>query len=105
VVNESADLFEPRSGHRQAMSEDDLIVVLGGRLQRLVERHRATQRAVSELRDALAARDRRIAELDAKLASAERARGGLVGRIDALLADVEKLMQAADEGASDARAR
>jgi hypothetical protein len=80
--------------------------VLGSRLQRLVERHRATQRAVSELREALAARDRRIAELDAKLAAADRARGGLVTRIDALLGDVDKLMEASEDGAAaDARER
>jgi len=106
VINESAELFEPRGEQRQAASEDDLIAVLGSRLQRLVERHRATQRAVSELREALAARDRRIGEFDAKLAAAERARGALVERIDALLADVDKLMEAAEAGAgSDARER
>ena len=106
VINESAELFEPRGEHRQAVSENDLIAVLGSRLQRLVERHRATQRAVSELREALAARDRRIVELDARLAAGERARGALVERIDALLADVDQLMEATEAGAgSDARER
>jgi uncharacterized protein involved in exopolysaccharide biosynthesis len=105
VINESADLFEPRSGHRPAVLEDDLIAVLGSRVQHLVERHRATQRAVGELREALAARDRRIVELDAKLAAAERARAELVGRIDALIADVDQLMQAGEDGAADARER
>jgi len=97
VINESADLFEPRNGFGRAALGDDLLEVLGAKVARLVERHRATQRAVSELREALAARDRRILELDGKLASAERARGELVERIDALLADVEKLMQEGDE--------
>lgn len=106
VINESADLFETRRGRRQAVLEDDLVAVLGARVERLVERHRSTQRAVSELREALAARDRRIVELDAKLASAERASGELIERIDTLLADVEKLMKAADDGsASEARQR
>lgn len=106
MINESADLFEARSERGQPMLGDDLVAVLGSRVQRLVERHRATQRAVSELREALAARDRRIVELDAKLASAERSRGELVSRIDALLADVEALMQSADEeAATDVRER
>ena len=96
VINESADLFEPRSSRRQAPVQDDLIAELGERLARLVERHRATQRAVGELREAVAARDRRIVELDAKLALAERGREELVARIDALLADVDELLEAAD---------
>ena len=105
MINESADLFEPRNGFGRAVLGDDLLEVLGAKLQRLIERHRATQRAVSELREALAARDRRIVELDAKLASAERARGDLVERIDALLADVEKLMQGGDEPAAESAER
>ena len=107
MINESASMFETRTEHRPAaMAGADLVAELGSRVQSLVERHRATQRAVSELREALAGRDRRIVELDAKLASAERARGELVARIDALLADVERLMQAADPGdASEALER
>jgi hypothetical protein len=105
VINESADLFEPRDGFGRAALGDDLLEVLGAKVQRLVERHRATQRAVSELREALAARDRRIVELDARLASAERARGDLVERIDALLADVEKLMHEAEEPAAESEER
>jgi hypothetical protein len=106
VINESADVFESRGERRRASSEPDLVAVLAARVERLVERHRATQRAASELRDALAARDRRIVELDARLASGERARADLVERIDALIADVERLMQSADEGvAPEARER
>ena len=107
LINESAGMFETRTEHRPAtMAGEDLVAVLGNRVQRLVERHRATQRAVTELREALAARDRRIVELDAKVASGERARGELVARIDALLADVERLMQAADsEDAAEALER
>lgn len=106
MINESADLFEARPERGQAISGEDLVGLLGSRVQRLVERHRATQRAVSELREALAARDRRIVELDAKLASAERSRGELVARIDALLADVDALMRSADEeAATEARER
>jgi chromosome segregation ATPase len=99
VINESADLFEPRSALRRTELEDDLVAVLGARLERLVERHRATQRAVAELREAVAARDRRIVELDAKLASMERGRAELIARIDVLLVEVETLMRAADGGA------
>ncbi|MFI5317464.1 MAG: hypothetical protein ACHQ6T_17320 [Myxococcota bacterium] len=96
MVNESAGLFETRSEPRRPMVGDDLVAVLGSRLERLIERHRATQRAVSELREAIAARERRIAELDARLASGERARDELVARVDALLADVDRLIEAAD---------
>ena len=69
-------------------------------MQRLVERQRATQRAVNELREAVAQRDRRIVELDAKLGAAERARGEMVARIDALLAEVDEMMKAEAEPAA-----
>ena len=94
MINESADLFEAPTGHRRELLGGDLWTELGGRVQRLVERQRATQRAVNELREAVAQRDRRIVELDAKLAAAERSRGELVARIDTLLADVETMMKA-----------
>ena len=94
VINESADLFEAPAGRRRELLGSDLWTELGTGVQRLVERQRATQRAVNELREAVAQRDRRIVELDAKLAAAERARGELVARIDALLADVEAMMKA-----------
>jgi predicted secreted protein len=100
-----ASAFEARNEHRPTGMGEDLVAVLGARVQGLLDRHRATQRAVSELQDALAARDRRIVELDAKLASGERARRELVARIDALLADVERMMQAADEDTPGARER
>jgi uncharacterized membrane protein YccC len=106
VISESADLFEPRSEARQGLFEDDLVAVLEGRVQQLVDRQRATQRAVAETREAVAARDRRIVELDAKLAASERARAELVRRIDELLADVDGLIRAADdasESEGDAR--
>jgi hypothetical protein len=94
VINESADLFEAPTGHRRELLGGDLWTELGARVQRLVERQRATQRAVNDLREAVAQRDRRIVELDAKLAAGERSRGELVARIDALLADVEAMMKA-----------
>jgi len=94
VINESADLLEAPAGRRRDLLGSDLWAELGTSVQRLVERQRATQRAVNELREALAQRDRRIVELDAKLAAAERARGELVARIDGLLADVEAMMNA-----------
>ena len=99
VINESADLFEAPTGHRRELLGGDLWTELGGRVQRLVERQRATQRAVNELREAVAQRDRRIVELDAKLAAAERARGEMVARIDALLAEVDEMMKAEAEPA------
>jgi len=98
VINESADLFEAKPERRESIMGDDLMAVLGSRIQRLVERHRATQRAVSEMRDAVAARDRRIVELDAKLAASERSRDELVARIDGLIQQVDELLQAADDG-------
>jgi hypothetical protein len=54
---------------------------------------------VNELREAVAQRDRRIVELDAKLAVAERARGEMVARIDALLTEVDEMMKAEAEPA------
>lgn len=96
MIGEAADLFEPRSEVRPTVLEDDLVGVLEERVHRLVERQRATQRAVSEAREAVATRDRRIVELDAKLAASERARAELVRRIDDLLADVDRLLAAAD---------
>ena len=96
MISESADLFESRSEARQGLFGQDLVGVLEDRVRQLVERQRATQRAVAEAREALAARDRRIVELDAKLAASERARGELVARIDALLADVDALIREAD---------
>jgi len=102
VINESADLFEAPAGRRRELVESDLWGELGTSVQRLVERQRATQRAVNELRDAVAQRDRRIVELDAKLAAAERARGELVARIDGLLAEVEAMLRAEDGEPADA---
>jgi hypothetical protein len=84
VINESADLFEAPTGHRRELLGGDLWTELGGRVQRLVERQRATQRAVNELREAVAQRDRRIVELDAEAGCGRaRSRGELVARIDA----------------------
>src|SRR5262245_58386478 len=100
VINESADLFEAPAGHRRELLGGDLWAELGGRVQRLVERQRATRRAGNERRDAVAQRDRRIVELDAKLAAAERGRAELVARIDALLADVEAMLRG-EGGAPD----
>ena len=107
MINEAADLFpgpfsassaDLDSDHSRDGHGDDLVDVLSDRLQRLVERHRATQRAVQELRQALADRDRRIVELDGKLAAGERARHELVARVDALIADVEQLIAEGDSG-------
>jgi len=104
VISESADLFESRSEARQALFGQDLVAVLEDRVRQLVERQRATQRAVAEAREAVAARDRRIVELDAKLAANERARAELVRRIDQLLAEVDGLIRAGDADAQgDAR--
>lgn len=99
VINESADLFEAPTGHRRELLGGDLWSELGSRVQRLVERTRATQRAVNDLREAVAQRDRRIVELDAKLAAAERARGELVARIDGILAEVDLMLKAEAEPA------
>jgi hypothetical protein len=101
VINESVDLFEAtsQSSRPQAILGDDLMAVLAGRVERLVDRQRATQRAVSELREAVGARDRRIVELDAKLAASERARDALLARIDGLIQQVDELIAASDAGA------
>ncbi len=100
MINEAVDLFDVPLARRRAADEGDLIAALGERVERLVERHRATRRAVDELGGALVERDRRIVELDAKLAAFERLRGELIGKIDALVAEVEQLAGAAYDRAS-----
>ena len=91
MINEAADLFSAPHGRRQVAGEMDPISHLGDRIEWLVERHRATRRAVDELSSALGERDRRIVELDAKLAGFERVRGELLNRIDALVREIDRL--------------
>lgn len=98
LINESADLFEAGNGRAALGAEGDLVDELGARIARLVERHRSTRRAVDELRAALLERDRRVIELDAKLAAFERVRAELLRRIDALVAQVDALVEARPEG-------
>jgi hypothetical protein len=100
VINESADLFDAPIGRRQAAGEGDLLEALSERIQWLVERHRTTRRAVDELRNALAERDRRIVELDAKLGGFERLRSEMLSRIDALVGEVDRLGAVSEEQAS-----
>jgi hypothetical protein len=100
LINEAVDLFDAPLARRRTVDEGDLISALGERIERLVERHRATRRAVDELGSALVERDRRIVELDAKLAAFERLRGDLLGRIDALVVEVDRLASAGEERAS-----
>lgn len=97
MINEAVDLFDVPLPRRRTTEEGDLITVLSERVERLVERHRATRRAVDELGGALVERDRRIIELDAKVAAFERLRADLLGRIDALVAEVDRLATAGDE--------
>jgi hypothetical protein len=97
LINEAVDLFDVPLPRRRTTEEGDLITVLSERVERLVERHRATRRAVDELGGALVERDRRIIELDAKVAAFERLRADLLGRIDALVAEVDRLATAGDE--------
>jgi hypothetical protein len=97
LINESADLFDARIGRGRAAGEGDLLTALGERVEWLVERHRTTRRAVDELRNALAERDRRIVELDAKLSGFERLRADMLGRIDALVGEVDRLCAVSEE--------
>ena len=99
LINESADLFESGPIRAGLSSEGDLVDDLGARIARLIDRHRSTRRAVDDLRAALVERDRRVIELDAKLAAFERVRGELMRRIDALVAQVDRLAEAGSEGA------
>lgn len=91
MINEAVDLFNAPLPRTRAGAETDLIGALGERVEWLVERHRATRRAVDELGSALVERDRRIVELDAKLAGFERLRADLLARIDALVGDLDRL--------------
>ncbi len=98
LINESADLFEAGKRRAGLAPEGDLVDELGAGISRLVERHRSMRRAVDELRAALVERDRRVIELDAKLAAFERVRAELLRRIDALVARVDELAAARPEG-------
>lgn len=97
MINEAVDLFDVPLARRRTVEEGDPIAALTDRVERLVERHRATRRAVDELGSALVERDRRIVELDAKLASFERLRADLLGRIDALVVEVDRLASSSDD--------
>jgi chromosome segregation ATPase len=99
LINESADLFEAGPIRAGLSGEGDLVDDLGARIARLIDRHRSTRRAVDDLRAALLERDRRVIELDAKLAAFERVRAELMRRIDALVAQVDRLAEAGSEGA------
>ena len=96
MINEAVDLFDVPLARRSAVEEPDLIAALSQRVEWLVERHRATRRAVDELGKALVERDRRIVELDAKLAGFERLRGELLSRIDTLVGDLDRLETSGD---------
>ena len=100
MINEAVNFFDAPLGRPRAVSETDLIAILSERVERLVERHRATRRAVDELGSALVERDRRIVELDAKLAGFERLRGDLLGEIDALVTSLDRLGTSGDDRAS-----
>jgi chromosome segregation ATPase len=100
LINESADLFAAGHARGELAPEADLVDELGARIARLIERHRSTRRAVDELRAALVERDRRVIELDAKLAAFERVRAELLQRIDALVAQVDRLAEAGSAGGS-----
>ena len=100
MINEAVDLFDAPLARRRTGDEGDLISALGARIERLVEKHRATRRAVDELGKALVERDRRIVDLDARLAAFEGARADLLKRIDALVAEVDRLASAGDERSS-----
>ena len=100
MINEAVDLFDVPLARRRTVDEGDLIATLRERVERRVERHRATRRAVDELGGALVERDRRIVELDAKVAIFERLRADLLGRIDALIVEVDRLASASDDRAS-----
>jgi hypothetical protein len=97
LINDAADLFDAPLGRSRMGGVTDPISELGERVQWLVERHRSTRRAVDELSGALGERDRRIVELDAKLAGFERLRGELLDRIDGLVAEIDRLSLAGEE--------
>ena len=61
MINEAVDLFDAPLARRRTVDEGDLIATLGERVERLVERHRATRRAVDELGSALVAEVARLA--------------------------------------------
>ena len=100
MINEAVDLLDAPRTRARAVEETDLVAALGERVKRLVERHRTTRRAVDELGISLVERDRRIVELDAKLAGFERLRAELLERIDSLVGDLDRLERSSVERSS-----
>ena len=72
----------------------DLLHVLGGRVESLVERYRNSLQAVEKLTTKLAERESRIKELEDGLAQLQRTRKDVCRRIDGVIKRVDRLQQA-----------
>jgi septal ring factor EnvC (AmiA/AmiB activator) len=75
-------------------ASESLLDLLEDRLRRLVERHREARDQIAELRAQLKVRDQRIGELTEKVHARGRVRGEVERRIDALIAQLDRLERA-----------
>ncbi len=90
-MTEHAEHLQPSRDSGAAISDGDLIGVLGTRVEALVERFRAAQIRIEELDEQLAERDRWIRELTQKQEGSERRRKDIRKRVDRLIEQVERL--------------
>jgi chromosome segregation ATPase len=75
-------------------SSESLFDLLEDRLRRLVQRQHEAREQIAELRAQLKVRDQRIGELTEKVHAAGRIRSEVERRIDALIAEVDRLERA-----------
>jgi hypothetical protein len=75
-------------------ASESLLDLFEDRLRRLVQRHREAREQVAELRAQLKVRDQRIGELTEKVHAAGRLRGEVQRRLDALIAEVDRVERA-----------
>jgi hypothetical protein len=88
---EQAAQVEPSRITRQTASQEDLIAVLGVRVESLVANYREARQQVAVLDAELTERNARVRELEKKMESMIRARRGMTERIDGLIAQLERL--------------
>jgi septal ring factor EnvC (AmiA/AmiB activator) len=89
----NADL-EGATAAKLRPASESLLDLFEDRLRRLVQRHREAREQIAELRAQLKVRDQRIGELTDKVHAAGRMRGEVERRLDALIAQLDRLERA-----------
>lgn len=90
---------EGTTSARLRPASESLLDLFEDRLRRLVQRHREAREQVAELRAQLKVRDQRIGELTEKVHAAGRLRGEVQRRLDALIAELERVERASSAAA------